>query len=440
MVDFLKQLNLLNFLRTATARREAVKWPSPPAWFVRNDPAAIRDVKPSFLFQPWVPEHTDKLIRLLSRDGTVPFTSLGMFSDPGDKQQRKEIIRFADAHGDVYDRMVMHKLSTYRHTALGLVVTLDWLPAMRRLVYGASRLGIRTILVPHESVFAKENMFYTHPKMGMNAPICDVVLAWGDMQERIFIDRGYPAERILKVGAPKFDYIREDRTGNAKDVVLSLGLTRDKPVMVFAAQPLDSQYDMKAARAAQNSAILDLISIATDNDSQLIIRTPPSKDAILDAEVYEKADKSPHIAIDDASLYLLSAEETIAASDILVSLNSTMLLEAALDGKVAVTAKYVKFEQIWDALKIPVARNRDELRAVIASAIRDPQCLIDQYDLSWAANAFGIGTFDGGATRRICKILTKITNGELETGIKYGASHPGLLMGKSPFSSSSVDN
>lgn len=436
MVDFLKRLNLPNFLRTATALREAAKWPSPPEWFVRNDPAAIDDVQPGFLFQPWVPEHTDKLIRLLSRNGSVPFSSLGMFSDPSDKQQRKEIIRFADAHGAVYDRMVMHKLSPHRHSALGLIVTLDWLPAMRRLVYGASRLGIRTILVPHESVFAKENMFYTHPKMGMNAPICDIVLAWGDMQERIFMERGYPAERILKVGAPKFDYLGDHRTVNAKDAVLSLGLTADKPVMVFAAQPLDSQYDMKAARAAQNAAILDLISIANDNSIQLIIRTPPSKDAILDAEIYATVDRHPHVAIDDASLYLLSAEETIAASDILVSLNSTMLLEAALDGKVAVTAKYVQFEQIWDALKIPVARNRDELRAVVTAALRDPRRLVDQYDLGWAAKAFGIGEFDGGAARRICKVLTQIRTGELDVHAKYGASRPELLMGRSPFFSS----
>jgi hypothetical protein len=298
---------------------------------------------------------------------------------------------------------------------------------MRRLVYGASRLGIPTILVPHESVFAKEDMYYVHPRMGMNVPLCDLVLAWGDTQERIFASRGYPPERIVKVGAPKFDYLANISTPDAKRAVSVLGLDPSRPVMTFAAQPLDSQYNTEVARVAQNKALLHLTSIAKRTNIQLIIRTPPSRDSILDPEVYEEASSSSSIVIDNASLYLLTAEETIAASDILISINSTMLLEAALAGKVAVTAKYVEFDQIWDGLKIPVARTQFELEEIIAKSIVQPETFVGNYDLGWASRSFGIGEFDGRAALRIREVLEQIRSQIFDVQRGYAANRAHLL-------------
>src|SRR5690606_18641597 len=130
-------------------------------------------------------------------------------------------------------------------------------------------------------------------------------------------------ERIVKVGAPKFDYLATISTADAKRAASVLGLDPGRPIMTFAAQPLDSQYDTEVARAAQNKAILRLVAIAKQGDIQQIIRTPPSRDSILDPEVYQEVSSSGSIVIDDASLYLLTAEETIAASDILISVNGT---------------------------------------------------------------------------------------------------------------------
>lgn len=419
MIDLPKMKNW----RTSLRRRETF----PPDWFFRNDPAKIGTPTPNFLFQSWIPEHTDKLIHLLVQGGDIGFEDIKMFSEPGDKKQRVEIMRFAEEQKELYDRMVMHKLSPHRNTALGLVVTLDWLPAMRRLVYGASRLGFRTILVPHESVFAKESMYYTHPKMGVNAPLCDLVLAWGDIQEQIFIERGYPAERIIKVGAPKFDYLASDAVKIAEGAARSLGLDPNRPIAAFIAQPLDSQYDTRAARVGQNAAILDLISVAKSFGGQVIIRSPPSRDEILDAEVHRRVAADSDLVIDDAALYVLTAEETIAASDVVVSFNSTMLLEAALGGKVALTTKYIEFDQIWDKLKIPVVRNKAELLNTLMTAIRRPEEFVRRYDIAWAAKAFGVGEFDGRAVFRIQRILQKIKTGELDVKQSYAANHPELL-------------
>ena len=418
-------LSKLKRLRALLREEETL----PPRWFVRKDPAAIDDPEPAFLYQSWIPEHTDKLIHLLGRGGSLPFQDIGMFTEPSDKELRKEIMRFAERQEKIFDRMVTHRLSQHRNTALGLIVTLDWVPAMRRLVYGASRLGLPTILVPHESVFAKQSMYYTHPKMGMNVPVCDLVLAWGDLQEQIFLSRGYPAERIIKVGAPKFDYLSSAAIRNGKGAARSLDLDPARPIVAFIAQPLDSQYDTRVARIRQNAAVVDLISIAKSHGLQVIVRLPPSRDNVLDAEVARQIEADPDLALDDPSLYILTAEETIAASDVVVSFNSTMLLEAALANKVAVASKYIEFDQIWDKLKIPVARSKDELERIVVAAGVNPERYVEQYDVQWAASAFGVGAFDGAASLRIQEVLNRVRAGALSINRGYAAAHPELLSG-----------
>ncbi|MGJ7043166.1 hypothetical protein J2Y63_006450 [Shinella sp. BE166] len=427
IVKLVKKLGSKAFLKPEPIPALPPEFAEPPSWFNRNDPVARAPSAPTFLYQSWIPEHTDKLVDLIRADGQLPFQDIGILIDPANKRRRIDALLYAERQPAVYDRMVMHKLAPYRSSAVALVVTLDWIPVMRRLVYGASRLGIPTILVPHESVFAKEDMYYVHPRMGMNVPLCDLVLAWGDTQERIFASRGYPPERIVKVGAPKFDYLANISTPDAKRAVSVLGLDPSRPVMTFAAQPLDSQYNTEVARVAQNKALLHLTSIAKRTNIQLIIRTPPSRDSILDPEVYEEASSSSSIVIDNASLYLLTAEETIAASDILISINSTMLLEAALAGKVAVTAKYVEFDQIWDGLKIPVARTQFELEEIIAKSIVQPETFVGNYDLGWASRSFGIGEFDGRAALRIREVLEQIRSQIFDVQRGYAANRAHLL-------------
>lgn len=131
--------------------------------------------------------------------------------------------------------------------------------------------------------------------------------------------------------------------------------------------------------------------------------------------------------LDNASLYLLTAEETIAASDILISINSTMLLEAALAGKVAITAKYVEFDQIWDGLKIPVARTQVELEHIIAKSIVEPETFVRSYDPDWASRSFGVGEFDGRAAVRIREVLEQIRSQRFDVQRGYAANRAQLL-------------
>lgn len=395
----------------------------PPEWFVENVGTRKIGDKPVFLYQSLIPQHTNKLVESLT-DDRYDLVDLGMLDMPQDKERRVRMLRFAERHPVRFRRMAMHKLAPFAGVASGLIVTLDWIPLMRHIVYAASQLGIPTILVPHESVFAKADMYYVHAKLGIRVPACDLMLAWGNLQADIFTERGYPSERVIKVGAPKFDYLEQAKSRGNREPARLLGLDPQKPVVTFAAQPLDSQYDTAAARVAQLSAVNDLMDAVVELDAQLIIRTPPSKDNIFNKALYDRVSSLPNVAIDDANLYLLTPEQTIELSDVLVSINSTMLLEAALAGKVAITSKYVEFDQIWDGLKIPVARNGEEIRAAVAEGLRDPARFTAGYDTRWAGEAFSVGVFDGKAATRIRDVLAGIVSGSAVVARGYASTVP----------------
>lgn len=396
-----------------------------PSWFRPNTfKQAGHGEKPFFLFQSWIPEHTNKLISSILDERKYELIDLELFDNQTDKSTRVDILRYAEENGDMYRKMALHKLAPYMDKAAGLIVTLDWIPAMRHLVYAAAQLHIPTILVPHESVFAKRSMYYVHSKLGINLPACDLICAWGNLQSEIFVERGYPNHRILITGAPKLDYVSAPSAEINRMRAKLVGLNPLRPIISFAAQPLDSQYDQKSARASQDKAVLDLVRYSKKYETQLIIRTPPSRDKIFDDTVLAEISGNKMVFVDNSLLYLLSPEQTIECSDVIVSLNSTMLLEAALLNRPAISAKYIEFDQLWDKLNIPVVRSYIELEEALNTALADPTSISTKYNLEWARTAFSNGEFDGNSSHRIRGVLTQIASKQFSLEVGFANEVP----------------
>ncbi|MCP6491774.1 hypothetical protein NL519_37085, partial [Klebsiella pneumoniae] len=84
----------------------------------------------------------------------------------------------------------------------------------------------------------------------------------------------------------------------------NFGLDSSKKIVLFSAQPLDSQLDQKVARASQEKAIQDLFTFTKERTIQLILRMPPSKDDILGKDLKAEFETCEHAVIDDANFYL----------------------------------------------------------------------------------------------------------------------------------------
>ena len=396
----------------ATAERETI-----PTWFNAHPTFEFKQAlsanKPLFLYIPWIAEHGDTLIAKLKCDDYV-IAPLDVFNGIEDNQVRREIFSYARKNPDLYRRMLIRRLVPLSNRIQGIIFTFDWAAIMHVLSNVCEELEIPRILIPHESVFVDRTKYYWDPTAQASVPVADVVLSWGGLQRDIFAERGYPKERILPVGAPKFDiYVNYQNNLTRQQFNRLFGLSNNRKTILFASQPLDSQLNSRVARESQRQAIRDLFYYAQEHNHQLLVRLPPSKDNILGAPLRRELESSEYAAIDDALCYLVSPEEALYHADLVTSVNSTMLFEGLLQGKPALSMKYVEFDQIWSQAGIPAVTNSEQLREQLAVLLEQPGWQPSPEGMAWAANMFSCGQFDGQASTRIRHYLTGLVTQQI---------------------------
>ncbi|MGR5448724.1 hypothetical protein ACP3V3_02825 [Vibrio sp. PNB22_3_1] len=363
------------------------------------------DRNPSWYYVPWIKSHGDRLFGIINEYSGAGIRPLPIFEGIQSAKQRHRISRIIKGHPDVYRRYLLKTLAPHAKRMCGVCVSLDWNLPMRLLAEVCKELCIPVVLVPHEAVFADRDRYYQDVRTGTDCPIADYVLVWGRMQKEIFVERGYPENRIAIVGAPKFDVHANYAAVFTRKMFLKLhGLTDQSPVLLFAAQPLDSQFDKKQAQLSQEQAVLDLVHLCHVKGLQLIIRMPPSDEQIFSASVQHLIDSSKGVSVDHASMYLTSPEEAISHVDVVLSVNSTMMFEALLMGKGAISTRYVEFDQIWADVGIPAVADIHLLADAIDVALLQGSVSTSE-QMNWASEVFGVGEFDGKASVRIKAFL-----------------------------------
>lgn len=380
-----------------------------PVWYNPYVGAAMQKSldsdKPVFLYIPWIAEHGNTLIARI-RSSEYELVPLDFIENLN--LTRRDVFRFARSNPDQYRRMIARRLVPLRNRISGIILTFDWAPVMRIIFGVCEELNIPRILIPHESVFVDRTKYYWDPFANASRPVADVILGWGGLQRDIFLERGYPQDRFLAVGAPKFDpYVNYQSQLSRSQFCRLFGLRADRKIILFASQPLDSQLDHKVARESQRQAVSDLLDYCEEHGHQLLMRLPPSKDDILGKPLRDRLTQSEHGAVDDAVCYLVGAEEALFHCDLVTSVNSTMLFEGVLVGRPALSMKYIDFEQIWEGVGIPAAHNREETYSLVSSIFSEgwqPSTA----QMKWAAEMFSNGAFDGLASQRIRQYLEQV--------------------------------
>jgi hypothetical protein len=144
----------------------------------------------------------------------------------------------------------------------------------------------------------------------------DYICVMDEIAKKDMIHEGIPNNIIFPFGNPYFEYIaaRAEKLGNQDTIVFS----ESKQTIMFASQPF---YDV-FMKGSEIQALEDLIEITRGRkDVKIIIRKHP-------AELSEKDKYSGYLnedVIEDHNCDVLS---TIIQSDIVVSINSNVLIEA----------------------------------------------------------------------------------------------------------------
>lgn len=382
---------------------------------------AIAGTTPVFLYLPWIAEHTDALVARLGTQAGYELVPFDMFNGVEDNATRREIFRVALEETELYRKLVVRRLVQLRPHIRGVIFTFDWAPVTHVIANVCEELEIPKILIPHESVFINRDKYYWDPAAQASLPMADVVLGWGRLQQEIFLERGYPAERFHAVGAPKFDpYVNFKPALSRAQFCRLFGLKPERQLVVFASQPLDSQLDRDAALEVQRRAMADLLDDVEARGCQLLVRLPPSKDDVLGPELRARLSRSPAGAFDDAMCYLVPPEEAAFHADVLTSINSTMLFEAVLLGRPAFSMKYLDFDQVWEKVGIPTASDAPAMAALLDEMLARGWHYPPE-GMAWAADMFGTGTFDGRASARIGAFLAGLAADDTALSLRPGA-------------------
>jgi capsule polysaccharide export protein KpsC/LpsZ len=396
-----------------------------PAWF-RAQPgpemtASLDSGLPVFLHVPWIAEHGNALISKIHLKKTFRLAPFDLVDGISSNDVRRDVLKFAREHPDVYRKMVARRLVPLRNRIAGVVFTFDWAPVMRVIASVCEELEIPRILIPHESVFVDREKYYWDPTALASTPTADIILGWGELQKEIFVERGYPADRFVSVGAPKFDSYFDYHPQLSREQFCRLfGLSAEKKIVLFASQPLDSQLDQKLARQSQRQAIQDLLDFSEADDYQLLVRLPPSKEDILGINLRSQINASGSAAVDEATCYLVPPEEAIFHAGLVTSVNSTMLFEALLLERSALSLKYIEFDQIWAQLGIPAVHSKTALHYELQRLLNQEFSTCQQ-GMARAARMFGVGQFDGQASARIQNILEEIAISGIKNGMRSSA-------------------
>src|SRR6187455_614185 len=162
---------------------------------------AARSLPPQtrFVYLPWIQAHGDTLFNLIN-DHDDLLRPLPLFRDIQKSERRRAIAGLVKRHPDVLRRLYLKILAALPPHVVGFAFSLDWNGAMRQAAYACKEVGLRTVLIPHEGMFANPKLYYVDTSNGADYPLCDYICAWGQLQADAFRQRGNPADRIAITG------------------------------------------------------------------------------------------------------------------------------------------------------------------------------------------------------------------------------------------------
>ncbi|MDP5030353.1 MAG: hypothetical protein NWQ54_00080 [Paraglaciecola sp.] len=298
-----------------------------------------------FIYIRWIEKTCDSLIREID-DKRHVIHPISFFIGSNEPDNRIRIHNFVRENPSYYRKM----LEKIIHTDIkGFIFTFDWYFVFRDIVEIANAKGISTILIPHEGVFSSEEQYYKDRVYGYNFPICNFCLLWGDLQRKIFIRRGHAGSGLMLVGAPKFEKIFKLQL----DKKVSKG---DSYLLVL--QNMDCQILQKEAVEFQNKLIQFMCLYTIAKNKRLIIRNPPNNINMIPNSI-----KKDYIDINECvnDFNNDNAIDAIMASSVVISINSTMLLEAKLCSKIAISVTNENIDNIWSDYDIETLFSLSEL-------------------------------------------------------------------------------
>ena len=246
--------------------------------------------------------------------------------------------------------------------------------------------GIKTIMLQHGLHTGRAHDRYV--------PITKLAL-FGDFPKECLLKKGFHNNQIVITGAPQWDKLYQFKA-DKKDIYKDLNLDTERITIVIATQPLGDE-NIRIFR--------DLFdALKKIPKSQLIFKRHPSeRGSIIDDIAIEEKIEYKYITTHNYDLHKI-----LYVSDILITVHSTVAIEAMVLKKPVIIMKYypgkdkVPYSKEGSAIQV---KNKEELFEAIYNLINNKEFknrLLQRVEYFIYRHAYKI---DGKASIRVCKNL-----------------------------------
>ena len=252
-------------------------------------------------------------------------------------------------------RCALIRLSTQRACAALKIAScvhfLEHHPHARASFAGARAAGTRTAAIQHASFCREKTFYFLDPALefrgepdGRAVPVPDLIFAMGGIPAGYFQDYGYPRERVIQSGSPRYDHVRppspaKKRSGPGVRVLLAPALDLDTEAALLEA-------------TASASAGLNGVELRLRDHPFAPLSGRPEYTAVKD-----------QVGVSTGSL-----EEDLAWADLVMFTYSTVAEESVLKGVPAWQWKPVSYDAsaLAEAAAIPRFSSVAALRESLA--------------------------------------------------------------------------
>jgi len=293
------------------------------------------------------------------------------------------------------------------HDVRLVVCGFDVLPFQRAFLGTMHAAGVPSLHVPH-GVFG--------PTGGVVVPgSCSEIFATrvaapGEYSRRVYAENGQPVERVVVTGVPRWDALPTLGAQSPGAVRRAMGLDPNRPLVLFATSWVEwataDAPNVVASLAPVFAGCLRGLRRSGGPRPQLVVKFHPSE--IVDDAWPPLADGYRTLCaaagVDDVLFRVGDAAPWLAAADVVVSINSSLALEALLVGRVPVNVPVhpsAVHAVYGPETAILGAATPEDLAALLEPALRDPAVRRTVAERRAATIAHYVHADDGRASARV---------------------------------------
>ncbi len=244
------------------------------------------------------------------------------------------------------------------------------------------------------------------------------VCVHGPLSKEMFIRNGIPENAIVVTGQPRYDdMILQDVHGKHDALLGCLGLKTDKPLVLLATQPM-VEHGLWSEERREDFFKL-VLSAAREAGCQLLVKLHPREQSKAAYDSFLSKLNNEHIAIvqDEINTPVL-----LASSDVVITLHSTLGLEAMLMGVPVIIADIYRGKgreerDEMDYVKSGAAigvYDPKELESAITAALYDEE-VRDKLAESRSRYVYDYTYLkDGQASARVVEVINALAHNQKE--------------------------